>query len=346
MRILICRLGAIGDSIVTTPVIRKLKEFGNEIYYLGSETAQEILQGNPHIDKFILHVRDSIESHKLDEYFKAIAMANECEKIISLCESLEVSLALSPSQPQSKFPKYERMKICNHNYYERTLDICQEKLGKGNPMQYAPWKLVSNLNPEMFFTESEEKFIMDDIRTPYMGKKKILWGLSGSSRQKTYPPEYMLKVIQSFPDYIHITVGDEACRILEWPFTHPSVKDNFPNIVPRAGKWSIRESILACKYVDLVIAPDTGLLHGSGCFDTPKIGLFTNTSIENVSKHFNNDYSLQAENVACSPCFNLIYKPDVQAQIDDTDGTPLCMKWGHPAERLIERIKEVFNENN
>lgn len=343
MRILICRLGAIGDSIITTPLVRYLKQQKHEIYYLGSEQAQQILENNPNIDKFILHKRDSIESNKLAEYFKAIADANECDKHIDLCESIEINLALSPSMPQSKYPKYERMALCDKNYYETTMDIAQIQLGKGNPMEYAPWKLVSDLNPEMFFTEQEEKFILDDIRTPYMGKKKILWGLSGSSRQKTYPPEYMAKVVAAFPDCVHITVGDEPCRILEWVFTHPTVKDKFPNIVSRAAKYTIRESILACKYVDLVIAPDTGLLHGAGCFETPKIGLFTNTSTNNVTKHFRNDYSLQAENVACSPCFNLIYKPDVQAQIDDSDGTPLCMKWGHSAERLIKRVKEVFD---
>lgn len=327
------------DSIITTALVRYLKQQGHEVYYLGSEQAQEILENNPNIDKFILHKRDSIESNKLAEYFKATADANECDKYIDLCESIEVNLALSPSMPQSKYPKYERMEICSKNYYEETFEITGKKTGDYGRLVMRHDK---NFNPEMFFTEQEEKFIMDDIRTPYMGKKKILWGLSGSSRQKTYPPEYMAKVVAAFPDYIHITVGDEPCRILEWIFTHPTVKDKFSNIVPRSGKWSIRESILATKYVDLVIAPDTGLLHGSGCFDTPKIGLFTNTSIENVSKHFKNDYSLQAENVSCSPCFNLIYKADVQAQIDDSDGTPLCMKWGHPPDRLISRIKEVF----
>lgn len=343
MRILVCRLGAIGDTIITSPLIRYLKQQGHEIYYLGSEVAQDILKENPNIDKFILHVRDSIPSTELGKYFESVRIAHECDKLVDLCESLEVSLALTPSQPAYNYPKYERKEMCNVNYYERTFDLAQASLGQGNPIQYAPYKLVSDLNPEMFFTEAEEKYILDDIRTPYMGKKKILWGLSGSSRQKTIPPQTMIEVIKAFPDCIHITVGDEACRILEWPWSHPSVKAQFPNVVCRSGKYTIRESILACKYVDLVIAPDTGLLHGSGCFDTPKIGIFTNTTNENIAKHFKNNYSLDAKPLGCAPCFRLIYNASVQCTHADDGITPICIsEMCQPAERIIKRINEVF----
>lgn len=344
MRILIARLGAFGDTLITTPLCRYLKQQGHEIVYLTSESGMQILENNPHIEKLILHKRDSIASNKLGEYFKAVADANECDKVIDLCESIEINLALSPSMPQSKWPKYERMALCNKNYYEETMLIAERMLVNAPHMNIMGMNLAS-LIPEMFFTEAEEKLIMDDIRTPYMGKKKILWGLSGSSRQKTWPPEHMLKVVEAFPNYIHITVGDDACRLLEWPFTHPSVKYKFPNFIPRAGKYTMRESIIACKYVDLVIAPDTGLLHGSGCFDTPKIGLFTNTTIENVAKHFKNNFSIEAKNVACAPCFNLIYKADAQSNIVDSDGSTFCMKIGIEPNRVISRIKEVFNAN-
>ena len=340
MRILVARLGAFGDTLITTPLIRYLKQQGHEIYYLTSDNGRTILENNPNVDKLIFHVRDSIENTKLGEYFEATKKLYECDKLIDLCESIEINLAFSPSQPQSKYPKFEKMAIANKNYYEETFDFVGRQTGDYGRLVM---KHDKNFNPEMFFTEQEEKFIEEDVRIPYMGKKKILWGLSGSSRQKTYPPEYMCKVIKAFPDYIHITVGEEVCRLLEWPFTHPDVKDKFPNVVPRAAKFTMRESILACKYVDLVIAPDTGLLHGAGCFDTPKIGLLTNTSRENITKHFKNDYSLEATDVSCSPCYNLIYDANVQSQTDSEDGTPLCMKWGILPDRLIARVKEVFN---
>ena len=326
--------------MVTSPLCRYLKQQGHEVYYLGSEQAQLILDNNPNIDKFILHVRDSVDSHVLDKYFESVRIANECDKHIGLSESLEVSLALTPSQPAYNYPKFERKEMCNKNYYEETMRIAGVETGDYGSLMF---KFDKNYNPEMFFTDHEEKYILDDIRTPYMGKKKILWGLSGSSRQKTIPPQTMVEVIKAFPDCIHITVGDEACRILEWPWSHPSVKKQFPNVVCRSGIYTIRESILACKYVDLVIAPDTGLLHGSGCFDTPKIGIFTNTTNENIAKHFKNNYSLDAKPLGCAPCFRLIYNASVQCTHADDGITPICIsEMCQPADRIIKRIKEVF----
>ena len=42
--------------------------------------------------------------------------------------------------------------------------------------------------------------------------------------------------------------------------------------------------MILTKLVDLVISPDTGVLHASGAFDTPKIGLLGHTTIENITK--------------------------------------------------------------
>ena len=112
-----------------------------------------------------------------------------------------------------------------------------------------------------------------------------------------------------------------------------------------SGIWSIRDSLLVTKYVDLVISPDTGILHGAGCFDTPKIGLLTSTSKENITKYFKNDYSLEST-VECSPCFRIIDLPEIQCPMSkETLGACECMASGMPAERVYDRICEVINLN-
>lgn len=64
--------------------------------------------------------------------------------------------------------------------------------------------------------------------------------------------------------------------------------------------------MLMTKHVDLVIAPETGILNAAGCFDTPKIGLLTHSNKTNLTKYFKNDHSLQAH-IDCSPCHRMIY---------------------------------------
>jgi ADP-heptose:LPS heptosyltransferase len=94
------------------------------------------------------------------------------------------------------------------------------------------------------------------------------------------------------------------------------------------------------KEVDLVVSPDTGILHASGQFDTPKIGLLGHTTIENITKYFKNDHSIEAE-CACAPCFRLIYDWERQCPIEPVTYAAWCMSVGIPPEKVFERIMYV-----
>ena len=203
--------------------------------------------------------------------------------------------------------------------------------------------------PKMFFT-SDEEVCMHNFFVDFRKRVKmiVMWGLSGSAANKTYPyvPEVMYPLLDKYPWLGFLTVGDEVCRILETELKHE-------RIFNRSGVWSIRQSCLATKYVDLVIAPDTGILHAAGMYNTPKIGLLTHTSRNNITKHFINDYSLTAEEgghpffkeLSCSPCYKIIYNKRIQCNlthVKDTK-TPVCMAYGFPPEKVISRIEEVLN---
>jgi ADP-heptose:LPS heptosyltransferase len=257
-KVLVVRLGAFGDMLITTPLIRHLSNSGFEIFLLTSDQGQIIYENNPHIKKIIVHKKDSIPNKHLRTYFDSIAQAYECEKIIDLCESIEVNLSVYPTSPKFCYPKNELMKICNKNFYEETFRKANININR-SPGLYLP---------ELFFTPYEEKQ-MQKFFDKLHNKFVIVWGISGSMRCKTYPyaSEIIGELIENEKIAV-ITVGDELCQALEVNLKHPQ-------IINKSGIWSMRESMLACKYANLVISPDTGLLHASGCFKTPKIGLLT-----------------------------------------------------------------------
>lgn len=332
-KVLIARLGAIGDTIITTPLVSLLFNSNCEVYYLTSEVGALLLENNPKIKKIITHVKDSVPSSKLGEYFESVKLAYECDYIIDLCESIEVNLALHPSDPRYKYTKNERKEMCDRNYYQETLEIAQRQLTKQG------YDLViegAELNPEYYFTEEEDK-AMRKTFADYKGAYVIVLGLSGSARQKVFPyyKELIEKITDEIPGTEFITVGDESCQILEYNLA------GMDNVLCTSGIWSIRQSIHATKYANLIISPDTGLLHGSGCYDTPKIGLLTSTSKENITKHFKNDYSIEAEGVGCSPCFYLIHDADTQCPLDENRAC-LCMSKGHNVANITDRVLEVF----
>lgn len=332
-RVLIARLGAIGDTIITTPLVSWLHSLNYEIVYLTSELGYALLQNNPKIFKAIKHAKDSVHSSKLGEYFKAVAQAEDCDHVIDLCESIEVNLALHPSDPRYKYPKYERKTMCDRNYYEETLEIAQRQMGLGHEI---PWRMRAPLNPEHFPTEDEDRAMRAQFAR-FGGAFTVLIGLSGSARQKVFPfyRELIDRLTAEIPSVQFVTVGDEACQILEYNLA------SLENVLCTSGVWSIRESVLATKYASLVVAPDTGLLHGSGCYDTPKIGLMTSTSITNITKHFQNDMSMESEGVGCAPCFYLIHDADTQCNLGDNRAC-LCMSRGHSVDRIAERALEAL----
>lgn len=340
MRILIVRLGGIGDCLIVTPLIKYLYEQGNEIYFLTSEQGMEIYKNNPHITKLHLHPKNSIPNEALGDYFESFKQSWECDKIIDLCESIEVNLALYPSSPRYKYTKQEKYALCDKNYYEETFKIAQKQLAGTStmPLIWQEKPQGSLFLPEVYIDASEEKEMQTFIRQ-FKDKFVIIWGLSGSARCKTYPyvEEVMQAAFKQWPDVVFITVGDEICQVLEKPL------ERYSKVIRKSGQWSIRQSILACKYANLVIAPDTGILHGAGCFDTPKIGLLTHSTIVNITKYFKNDYSIECDHdlVSCSPCFQLHYVSKISCNFGIDGYTPLCMAVGLPINRIIEQIKKV-----
>lgn len=334
MRILLVRLGAIGDSIIITPLIRFLKSQGHEIYLQTSETGMQVLAHNPHVDKFIPYKTKSVTDDKLEAHWEKLAKDHGCEKIINMCESIERALSFHPIDPVYNYTKEERHARGNKNFYEYAFEHCNSQ---GTLALFSRDSFSEHLRPELFFTEKEASS-MSDFFHQFDGKFVILWGLSGSGNNKMYPyTDYVIgDLLRDHKDVIVITVGDESCQMLE------VIEDE--RVIRKSGKWTIRESLLATKYADLVVAPDTGVLHGAGCFDTPKIGLIGSNTIENLTKHFENDFSIEADPglIPCAPCHRQIYQASTQCPIDDQHLLPKCMSMGINPKLVLERIEIVI----
>ncbi len=318
---LIIRWGALGDCLIITPVLKRLKELGYYNIVNTSQRGMKIFKHNPNVDEFIEGKDNEKTPDELLLYWKKLKDEIKPDKFINFSESIECNVALHPVGPAYIYPKYERFERCDRNYYDVTeewakLEGCQK-------------------TPEMYFTEEEEKEAKKHIRRD---RFNILWCLSGSGRQKVYPwTDYVIgEVLKTHKDVHFITTGDKRCQLLE------TLSDE--DITNLSGEIDIRVAMLLTKYVDLVISPDTGILHASGMFDTPKIGLLGHTTKNNITKYFKNDYSIEAE-CACAPCFHLIYDHVLQCPLEPVTGASWCMAEGIKPERVYERIEEVYQKN-
>lgn len=345
MRILIFRLGAFGDVLVTTPVIRYLASQGHELIYVANERGVQVLKNNPHIKLLIEQKTDEVKTENLPEHIDYLKRKHRCERVIDFSESIEVALSQHPRSPNYKLPKAERIARFNRNFYEYAFEhmanhvypeIDEAWMERRAEHIYGGPQPNSFFRPELFFDKSEideaKKYLKD-------GYFNILIGMSGSGTNKTWPhtEELCTRIANEIPEAHMITVGDYRSTLIE-----PVIPDRITNI---SGKIPMRISMALTSLCDLVISPDTGLLHAAGCYKTPKIGILGHNTIECITKHFENDYSVESDpsKAECSPCLFLIYNKNLQCPtVERFGGASLCMAEGIPTNTVFDKVKSVY----
>jgi len=326
---LVIRLGAYGDMLIITPALKRLKELGYYVILNTGKRGMDVFKNNPNVDEYIFY-DDEKKPDDLDKYWLDLKEQRDPDLYINFSESIECNVAIHPIQPAYNYTKKERREIADKNYYDATEEWINEKsISKTRAFMGSFQKL-----PELFFDDKEIEEAKSYLKP---GKLNILWQLSGSAKQKVYPwTDFVIgEVLKNYENIHFITTGDERCQILE-----TLIDDEITNL---SGRVSVRIAMALTGLVDLVISPDTGILHASGCYDTPKIGLLGHTTINNITKYFKNDYSLEAV-CDCAPCFRLIYDFDIQCPIELVTHAAFCMAEGIKPERLYERIASVIGE--
>ncbi len=349
MKILLWRTGAYGDVIITTPLIRYLHGQGHQIFYVTGDRGFEVLKNNPHVFKLIKN-DESVKNENLGEHIQWLKEKNRCERVIDLNESIECALSQHPRSADYKLPKQERIRRFNRNFYEYCFEHAW-KYAKGNSLDHpydlfsAAWmfhdqeKQKESMRPELFFDQSELDEARSNLKSDCFN---VLIGLAGSGNNKAYPwiMDLCNAIGKNHPNVHIITVGDLKCQILEDIET-----PDLTNVTKLSGKISMRTSMALTGLVDLVIAPDTGIIHAAGCYDTPKICLLGHNTIECITKHFTNDYSIEADKqlAPCAPCLYMIYDMKQQCPLSPVTASSICMADGIPLQRVYDRFEEVYN---
>lgn len=323
----IARYGALGDAIIMTPLIRALAEDGYQVTVVTSRYALPVLENNPFISNLLIQEREMIPNQFLGQYWNF--WEGKYDKFINLSESIEGDLLQVEGRKEFFTPKAYRHQISNKNYYDYTLS-------RGGYTVEFPLG-------ELYFTNAEERRAKE-VFGPLSKNFVILWALNGSSHHKVYPlmETAMISWLGDHPDTRLITTGDYTAKLLE--FDHHQ-------LIPRSGDWSVRESLIAAKYADLVVGPETMMINAAGCFPTPKIVLLSHSTKENLTKHFQNDYSLEPDQIIapCYPCHQLHYTKEscVIGEVMDTitGGTlgqaPICSVAIKP-QVLLNQIDQVY----
>lgn len=281
---LVIRYGAFGDAVMMMPVLDRLKAEGWFITLHTVDYSAAIWKNDPRVDELVVQEFNLMPP---DDRMKAYWAKWEphFDRVVNLTGSVENSLLRHPRGEHANDSHLRRMLDCTKDYLDAHMEAA------GYPGETSPL-------PNIWLSEKEKDWAAKEIALIRRKSGKsfiVLWNLMGSSFHKMYPWMFdVWKLVDhNRDDLAFLTVGDNLGHHLEDP--------QFKCIVPRAGKYSIRQTLAMHSVVDGVVTTETMSLFAGLANPTPVIALLSHSD-KSQYKWREFDYPM-APKLADCPCY-------------------------------------------
>jgi ADP-heptose:LPS heptosyltransferase len=270
MKILIVQIGKIGDTVLTTPLIRAIAENIPyvEIHVLLSRRGVPVVSGNPHVKKILLYRKDPLhlfatiarirlgrydvwvdpKDHYSTEGAVLARMSGVKKKIGFNAPGRRVFSQALPSQEEN-FSKHAALRNCA-------------------PLAFLGIPTTENIRPQLFPDPRLDAAIREEYG-PWDGRTALLnisagdacrlWDIAKWSVAAQWCLRRGLRVLISFQP----SDGALARQLHE--------------LQPKTRLFhssSIREMVALAPLVNVVVTPDTSMVHIASAFNIPQIALF------------------------------------------------------------------------
>lgn len=300
MKILVVRFSSIGDIVLTTPVIRCLKQQlpNCELHFLTKQTFRSILEFNPHIDQ--IHtisksIQEIISVLKTEKYDYIIDLHNNI-RTKSLSYKLGVTSYRFPKLNWLKwlYVKFKINRLPSIHIVERYFESVQ-KLNVYN--DYLPCEYF--ISPK------------DDIDTqstfgilPY---EYIAFAIGAQFATKRLPESKLLALCGQISLPIVVLGGKDDISIGE------KLASEFHHVINLSGKLNLSQSASVLKQSRAVISHDTGLMHIASAFEKPIVSIWGNTTpalgmYPYMPNHPNLFTIHEVQDLRCRPCSKIGFK--------------------------------------
>lgn len=301
-KILIIRFSSIGDIVLTTPVIRCLKEQipDIELHYITKKKYLSLLESNPNIDKLYCINKSIYEISK-------ILKKENYDFILDLHKNLRsAQLKLSLLKPFCSFDKLNFKKWLLVNLKINLLPrihIVDRYLATANK-----FKIINDNKGLDYFISDAEKIDLNQL--PLSHRNEYIAIVIGSIHQtKQFPADKIIALCKKIDKPV-ILLGDTKDRE-----KGEIIKKSFTNKVFNAcGLFSINGSASLVQQAIAVVSNDTGLMHIAAAFRKPLVSLWGNTVTDfgmypcYPSEENYKSLILEVKGLRCRPCSKLGFK--------------------------------------
>lgn len=264
-RILVLRFSSIGDIVLTTPVVRCLKEhYGNDcqVDFLTKDAYRSIVESNPYLNK-VYSFGDS-----LNEVLPRLKSA-KYDHVVDLHKNIRTSkLKRKLGVKSTSFPKLNKEKWVAVNLKKNNLPkvhVVDRYFEAVEPLR------VKNDGKGLdYFIPSElEKWpvsVPEDYRSDYIA---IAVGAAHATKQ--YPANQLREVCGNINKKVVLIGGEQDVE------TGKEISQGQSHVLDLCGQLSVHESAWVIKNAAKVITNDTGMMHIAAAFKKDIISVWGNT---------------------------------------------------------------------
>ncbi|MFL5731092.1 MAG: glycosyltransferase family 9 protein [Cytophagaceae bacterium] len=301
-KILIIRFSSIGDIVLTSPVIRNLKQQlpSAEIHFCTKAAYRTLVENNPHLSR--IHYLEKnlyslIERLKQEKYDYVIDLHNNLRSRI-------VKFRLGAKA--FTFNKLNFRKWLLVNLKMNTLpdlhivDRYMETLERLN---------IKNDGAGLDYFIPERDIVKTDSLPEAYRKGYYAYAIGAQHNTKKLPPDRIIELCEKIEAPV-ILLGDkndaETARYVEAYFIK---KNKTFRVYNACGKFNLNQSASVIKNSLAVFTHDTGLMHIASAFKKKVYSLWGNTVPEFGMYPYKTDYEvLERKGLSCRPCSKIGYK--------------------------------------
>lgn len=296
MKILIIRFSSIGDIVLTTPVIRCIKQQlqGVELHYITKKAFESVLKFNPYIDKLHL-LEGSIAEQILKlkaEKFDFVVDLHHNLRTLRIKRGLGVRSASFNKLNIKKFllVNFKINRLPDVHIVDRYLETVWQ-LGVKNDGKGLDYFLGEDYSLEKLLPASHREY------TGFV--------IGAQHATKRLPLEKIIRICEQTDGPIVLLGGKEDKAVGD-----EVVRAAGPRVLNCCGSFALNESAFLVKMARQIVSHDTGLMHIAAAFNKKIVSVWGNTVPEFGMYPYKTDQHFIAEvkGLPCRPCSKIGYK--------------------------------------
>lgn len=310
MKVLVIRLSSIGDIVLTSPVVRCLKQQTDcTLHFLTKKCYNTLVANNPYIDKVILFdgdIKTTVSELKAENYDFIVDLHNNTRSHI---------IRRRLRKPGASFNKLDFKKFLITKFKINLLPKVHvvdryfgavKKLGVEN----------DGRGLDYFIDEKEKMPTGLELSEHY-----FVFAIGGQHKTKIVPTDIIVQICNSMRTNKIYIIGGKEDRV-----EGSKIILRCSNVFNLTDRLTINQSAQVIRNADRVFTGDTGMMHIAAAFKKDITSFWGNTIPEfGMYPYYPVDFKGKSEivenkNLKCRPCSKLGYEHCPKGHF-------MCMRW-------------------